>query len=456
MACNGDASTSRVRLALGVITTPTRGHLRCFQRATLRALAAPSHRAGAWYEVLPTQHLLVRYVISHANSDASLARENATHLDLLDAPIDNNEATCFAKIVWWLARGASLRGATHVGMGDDDMWVHPARLLADLAPFAERVPMGAHAAAIPVRRGGAARADAKAPHVHTLFGTVSWTAGWNNRTHRHHGYANGNALRDVAVGHEQAARRGNRGIYGPFPFANGFMMVLNRGLAAAVGRSRGAAQLADNLAAAVKSGRRPHQKGKCDPAGDGSLGHAIANLRDVRDPVALIDLTSTERVHFWRSRATYAHLRDSLSVLHGAHTWADTFQWATCVATAQDEPTQLALQPTPSPTDRKPRIAMRPFSLEDRAPKLQCMPLPAKQHNFPEGSTLTASRKHGLNVSAFRTIGDGYFAREYRDWLWCARSGFQALPTPRAPLRDGRRLCNETSAAVLEQCAAGF
>ena len=227
------------------------------------------------------------------------------------------------------------------------------------------------------------------------------------------------------------------------------MMVLNRGLAAAVvGRSRGAAQLADNLAAAVKSGRRPHQKGKCDPAGDGSLGHAIANLRDVRDPVALIDLTSTERVHFWRSRATYAHLRDSLSVLHGAHTWADTFQWATCVATAQDEPTQLALQPTPSPTDRKPRIAMRPFSLEDRAPKLQCTPLPAKQRNFPEGSTLAASRKHGLNVTAFRTIGDGYFAREYRDWL--------AVRPQRVPgAADAARAAARRAAAVQRDRGGG-
>ena len=126
------AHPPRVRLALGVITTPARGHLRCFQRATLRALSSPSYRAGAWFHQPDGSALLVRYVMSHAAADANLVGENATHRDILDAPIDNNEATCAAKIFWWLARALSLRDASHIGVGDDDMWVHPSRMLADL------------------------------------------------------------------------------------------------------------------------------------------------------------------------------------------------------------------------------------------------------------------------------------------------------------------------------------
>eukprot|EP00966_Prymnesium_polylepis_P098174 2273871-Prymnesium_polylepis.1 len=57
---------------------------------------------------------------------------------------------------------------------------------------------------------------------------------------------------------------------------------------------------------------------KCSPATDSGLGYILTQLA-AGTPITYVDLTSSARVHFWRTRATEAALRaGSLVILHGA------------------------------------------------------------------------------------------------------------------------------------------
>ena len=65
-----------------------------------------------------------------------------------------------------------------------------------------------------------------------------------------------------------------------------------------------------------------------------------------------------------------------------------------------------------------------------------------------------------LDEEEYRQTADGYYEREFGDWVWCgAPRGAGSLvtsPTPRVPLRDRPAVCNATATEVLQRCAAGF
>ena len=67
------------------------------------------------------------------------------------------------------------------------------------------------------------------------------------------------------------------------------------------------------------------------PATDSGLGYILASLSPAT-PIAYVDISSTARVHFWRSRSSEKFLRaGNLVIMHGAKDWADHFAWAACV-----------------------------------------------------------------------------------------------------------------------------
>ena len=95
-------------------------------------------------------------------------------------------------------------------------------------------------------------------------------------------------------------------------------MVLGSALAREVGSSAGAAALSAHLQRAEDAGRRPLLRGKCDPAGDATLGYVVAHVLPQAEGVTVVDVTSTARVHFWRARASAVALRSTLGVMHHA------------------------------------------------------------------------------------------------------------------------------------------
>jgi hypothetical protein len=54
-------------------------------------------------------------------------------------------------------------------------------------------------------------------------------------------------------------------------------------------------------------------------------------------PLTTVDLTSAQRVHFWKSRATADALRKGLSILHKAINWTEHFAWAGCILSELSE-----------------------------------------------------------------------------------------------------------------------
>ena len=120
--------------------------------------------------------------------------------------------------------------------------------------------------------------------------------------------------------------------------------MLGSSLARAVGGAPGGAALSTYLQRAEAEGRLPLSRGKCDPAGDASLGYVIAHVLPHEEGVTVVDVTSTARVHFWRSRASATALRSTLAVMHHAEKWREHSN-PTPTPTPTHTPT-----PTPTPT----------------------------------------------------------------------------------------------------------
>jgi hypothetical protein len=66
---------------------------------------------------------------------------------------------------------------------------------------------------------------------------------------------------------------------------------------------------------------------KCAPEPDSGLGYLLAQLHH---PLTFVDVSSSARMHFWRTRTTARALADSLAILHGAKEWEPHFRWAAC------------------------------------------------------------------------------------------------------------------------------
>ena len=211
------------------------------------------------------------------------------------------------------------------------------------------------------------------------------------------------------------------------------------------------------------AGRRPLHAGKCDPAGDSSLGYVVAHTLPPELPVKIVDVTSSARVHFWRNRATENALRSSLVVLHHAERWEEHFRFATCNATGQ-------------------RGA-------DRAPQMRCIPVmehvlqntQTRQHGHlfcggprrrgkaagkaagkAVGNAAGRSRLQGRRAEvhipprrAREHPGHAYFASRFANWTWCETKGtFRKVPSLK--LRDAASFCGASEPAVLRGCRAGF
>lgn len=232
--------STRPRVAFGALSVPSRAFIRCFQRATFRALALEEQHARghsrAWLRLPGGGEVLLRYVMSSpatAAEAASLRSENATHRDLDALPVRHRESACAEKIFVWLALASRsfAADADFIGILDDDTFVHVERVFADLRP---------HTA-----------------NGHLLYGQFSWAERWDARGARHHGYANtGDLVLAAAARHVAAAREGGddsgdaasggadggssggragagspQARNGPFPLPLGFMMVRGCSLA---------------------------------------------------------------------------------------------------------------------------------------------------------------------------------------------------------------------------------
>jgi len=433
--------SSYPRLAIGALSVATHYNIRCFQRASLLALAR-ERRADGWLRMHAGGELLVRYVMSAPTQPAEaseLRDENTTHHDLVLLDVRNSEVTCAAKIFRWLALAEALVGAADlVGVIDDDTFLHTERMFADVRPHAAE------------------------PYL--FYGQFSWAEAWDERRLRHLGYANhgdrilraGAKYAGPAPSAAHLAPGATRN--GPFPLANGFMMVLGAPLARIAGSSAGAATLVERLTRAEAAGRRPLYVGKCDPAGDSSLGYVVAHTLPPELPIKIVDVTSSARVHFWRMKATPNALRSSLVVMHHAEKWEEHFRYATCNATGQ-------------------RGA-------DRAPQMRCIPViehivHATQtqqfgHLFrggaqrrgkasSRGKAAGRSRLQGRRVEAVhippRKVrehpGHAYFASHFANWTWCETKGkFDTVPG--LQLRDAPSFCGASEPAVLRGCRVGF
>ena len=198
------------RLAVLVLSSLTEAsrRRRCFQRAATLSLVK-SRRADGWLPLPHGGHLLLRYLISTEPirdvSVSRLLREAKLHSDVWMIPVKDAPWSCFEKVVRGFRSLASLPKKPHyVLLSDDDTWIHPSRILQDLAPFS-------------------------ATPTEVMYGMVAFNAGWDRETAREfgNGLYNTDSPRLVRSWRRQQRRRP---VDGPFPFAYGFSLALSFGL----------------------------------------------------------------------------------------------------------------------------------------------------------------------------------------------------------------------------------
>ena len=279
------------------VDTPIHSRLRCYQRA---ALAAFGVQPGGHLQVDTLRTAQIVYVL-HDRGEAASAesrREAATLRDVLLLPASQ---TCLGKVIAAL-RHLERSSAKYDGVlfTDDDALLHPQRLVLDMAQFAAA--------------------------SHLVMGIVSWGAYWDERSQKHVGYAN--RAEEITTKLVKAWERVSpkREWQGPFPFPNGFHMGLTRGTITAMNHALRDHPRLRALRAYLDT-KAPTTK--CDPEPDSGLGYILAHV-PAEVPLTTVDLTSAQRVHFWRTRATEQALHNGLSILHAAKNWSDHFAWAAC------------------------------------------------------------------------------------------------------------------------------
>lgn len=326
------AAVTPPSLAMGALALASHTDLRCFQRMTVRAYVLQGDLArgeGGWLPLVGGGRFALRYLLpstpgrSRSAPSPQLAREHRTYGDMLFLRSSNHEFACAEKLLQWFRLASELfPDADFIGVTDEDAWLHPPRLLQDLAIAPQ--------------------------HQDILYGQISWARDWDVAAERHIDYANGDQLASMVQDYAERASACRPGALGPFPFALGFLMVLSAPLARAAGLSPGFSTMVASLNVARQHGSRKPINGpaKCDPATDTTVGHVVAHLLDGR-PITLIDASSTDRVHLWRSLGTHGALKSVLAVLHGAKLWKENFQWALCQPRQLDTPPSYRCRSVP-------------------------------------------------------------------------------------------------------------
>ena len=137
----------------------------------------------------------------------------------------------------------SNKGLEIVGIADDDVWLHPPRILQDLRPLQ--------------------------PLNDVLLGNIAFAAGWSTSKSRHYGFGT-EARSWLRLLREHVSADRDDLDPGPFAFAMGWAFFLSRPLALRVAYS----PVASRAAAAGRAVRSPLRKGKCQPSGDSFVGRA--------------------------------------------------------------------------------------------------------------------------------------------------------------------------------------
>ena len=222
----------------------------------------------------------------------------AHHGDVLMLP--DATSTCLGKVIACLRHSRSVPGLTTISFSDDDAFIHPHRLVDDLAPFA-------------------------APNV--VLGHLNWAAGWAEDVQQHYGYAS-KPLEVVEKLYPHWWELGSRqGLYAyPVMFSASLGVGVVSAVVDALDRQPELIELQRYLASKQPTPR-------CDPEPDSGLGYLIASARQ---PLTYVDLTSTARTHFWQTKGTEAALNRSLVILHGQKQWPQQ-RWAACLVARADE-----------------------------------------------------------------------------------------------------------------------
>ena len=286
------------------VDNPRHNIFRCYHRAAHEALGLERSRLAD-----RQRSLRVVYVL---DDDVKRARtpvlrdELLRHTDVLLLP---NSHTCLGKIIACFRHAAATLAKSAGGgvaavddsfgsfdsfmISDDDAFFHPTRLLADVAEVA-------------------------APNL--FYGQISWAGYWDVARQIHVGYANNE---EAVVNLLQKWKR-LRHSQGPYPFANGFAMVLGPRVITAI--------LTALDREPILSLRRHLNKSsttrKCTPQGDAGAGYLLAQTRV---PIKWVDTTSGARIHFWRAKRTGQQLEQSLVLMHGAQRWEEHFKWGACI-----------------------------------------------------------------------------------------------------------------------------
>ena len=292
-AGGGKLTSTPYHLLLYVLSVDDHVHskYRCFQRTVF--LEAFGLQFGGFVRIDEFRTVRLTYVLEDTKATAESVLEASRHGDVLRLA---SAQTCLGKVIAAL-RQIRLTGVHYnaVLFSDDDAFIHPHRLALDMAEFSWA--------------------------THLVFGTLSWGAGWDERREAHYGY--GNLPAEVAgflvdkwkqVGSQQ----------GPFPFPNGFVMGLSSGTVGAINEVLDTRPRLQALQTFLRS-KQPTRK--CSPEPDAGLGYLIAQLPPGA-PLTFVDLSSSQRVHFWRTRVTEEHLSHSIIVMHGAKEWSNGFEFA--------------------------------------------------------------------------------------------------------------------------------
>ena len=279
------------------VDAPLHHRYRCMQRTILAALGLQR----GFLQVDMLRSIRLWYVFDRAAPTSDDLRLEQRRGDVLRLDAG---ATCLGKVIAAIQHAATRRFEAMV-LSDDDAFIHPQRLALDIAEWGWN------------------------PNL--VYGILSWAAGWDERRMQHYGYGN---TPDVVVGRLMQEWQLRRSVdapatrQGPFAFPLGFCMGLGSAIVAAI-----VAQLTTEprLIRLQKFLGASRATRKCMPATDGGLGYILVSLSPAT-PIAYVDISSTARVHFWRSRSSEKFLRaGNLVIMHGAKDWADHFAWAACV-----------------------------------------------------------------------------------------------------------------------------
>ena len=280
------------------VDTPNHSRLRCYQRA---ALASFGVKPGGHLRVDALRTVQVVYVL-HDKGDAASAESRREAASLGDVVALPTSQTCLGKVIAAL-RHLQRSGARYDGVlfSDDDALLHPQRLTHDMAEYASA--------------------------SHLVMGIVSWGGYWDERNQKHVGYANRPVEVATTLLDKWQKASPAQEWQGPFPFPNGFHMGLSRGTVDAMVRALDTTPKLRRLQSYLQT--KPPTV-KCDPEPDSGLGYILANVA-AETPLTTVDLTSAQRVHFWKTRTTADALGKGLSIMHAAKNWTDHFSWAACV-----------------------------------------------------------------------------------------------------------------------------